>query len=171
MTEQLIVDTQELKAFIAKFKQLDTDIPAGALRRAGHEIGKEYVKLLLKPTASWEHKPNIKHLVRVSQKGVIVLVTVNDAAYVWVTLGTRPHRIDPKRAQRLAFQSGYTAKTTPGSLAASSGGKFGPVVYSMGVFHPGVKARDFHVVAFEEIREFALRVIIEELKKELAKLT
>ncbi len=164
------IDARELRATIAKLAELDNKIPNEVLKRAGHRIGEQLIKLLLKPTATWKHKPKITKLVRVSKSGLVVLVKINDSPYVWVTLGTSPRYIRPRRAKRLAFKLGYNAKTTPGSLGAAAGGGFGPVVYSMGVMHPGIEAREFHLLAFEEIKDEALNLIRRELEIELAKL-
>lgn len=168
--EDMIVDTRELQKAIQGFNQLGKSIPTSALRRAGHRIGKKLVLLLLKPTATWRNKPKIKHIVRVSSSGVIIVVKVNDVPYLWVALGTKRHPISPVRARRLVFSLGYKAKSTPGSLAASSGGSFGSTVYSMGIEdHPGIKARDFHRVAFAEIEKDGLGIVKEEVQAELAK--
>lgn len=170
MASRIEIDTKSLKAVIAEFERLEVAIPKGALKRAGHRIGKELKDLLLKPTASWDHKPKISHLVRTSSNGVITLVKINDAPYVYVSLGTAAHRITPVRASRLAFPSGYRAKTSVGSLEASGGGSFGSTVYSLGVFHPGIQARNFHLLALEEIKRDGIKIIAEELKKELGKM-
>ena len=71
------------------------------------------------------------------------LVGTNSKIYEYVDKGTKPHIIRPKRAQFLRFQTGYRAKTTPGIIGSSSGGRSGDIVYSQGVRHPGTKARKF----------------------------
>lgn len=170
MGEDVVVDLTQLRTFVAKFRSLNTKIPLATLRRCGHLIGDKYIELLLQPTATWNHKPKMTKLVRTSQSGVIVLVRVDDEPYIYVTLGTPGHFIKPVVAQRLAFSGGYKAKTSPGSLAAQGGGKFGPIIYSMGVYHPGIEAREFHLAAFEQIRSYALDIIRYELEKELMSL-
>lgn len=170
MAEQIVIDASELKAMVAKLRDLDEKVPAQALRRAGHTIGEKLIKLLLAPTSTWKHKPKMTKLVRVSTTGVVILVKIDDEPYIWVTLGTRVHAINPRRVARLAFQSGYSAKTTPGQLTASGGGSFGPVVYSMGVLHPGIEPRNFHLTAFEQIKPEAILIIRDELEAELRRM-
>ena len=71
------------------------------------------------------------------------LVYVPNKIYGYVDLGTRPHVITPKRKPRLAFRSGFIAKTQPGVIGSSAGGSFGGYVYARQVRHPGNKPRLF----------------------------
>ncbi len=67
----------------------------------------------------------------------------DDEIYTIVTLGARAHVIRARNAKRLAFQVGYTPKTTPHSLDSVTGGKFGDMAYPAQVLHPGHVARKF----------------------------
>ena len=72
-----------------------------------------------------------------------LVVGSSDMRLVFVSKGTRPHRIAPRNAPALAFQTGYRAKTTPSAIPSRSGGAFGPTVFvSRAVQHPGIKARN-----------------------------
>lgn len=92
-------------------------------------------------TNTWKNKPGFK----VAKQGDAIRV-ISTSGKIWAMLdaGTRAHLIRPKRAGgRLAFRSGYRAKTTPGVLGSGGGGASGATVYSKGVRHPGTEARDW----------------------------
>ena len=87
-------------------------------------------------TKTWQDQPDF----RIEQLGDADYVVGTDhEAYKFVSGGTKPHKI----TGNLAFQTGYAAKTTPGSLDARSGGPYGPLAYASTVEHPGVQAREF----------------------------
>lgn len=99
---------------------------------------------------TWKRKPAFKVFPSkpISRGFRVVAVGPNADIYRYVSRGTKPHVIRPKGkanggADRLRFQTGYTAKTKPGRISAGSGGKFGPTVYHDEVMHPGIEARDF----------------------------
>lgn len=71
------------------------------------------------------------------------LVYVPNKVFGYVDLGTRPHVIRPKTARRLAFRSGFIAKTSPGVIGSGAGGSFGGYRYAKQVKHPGTKPRLF----------------------------
>ena len=70
-------------------------------------------------------------------------VSTDNEIYGYVDQGTKPHIIRPKRAQKLFFKSGYSAKTTPRVIGSNNGGANGPDVFANVVRHPGTKAREF----------------------------
>lgn len=114
--------------------------------RALTTTANRYSQVLLKDyqsiTATWRRKPNF---VRIVTKGdeLVVEVSTTDEIFGYVTGGTRPHVIRPKRAPRLRFATGYTAKTKPGVVGSGGGGASGPIVFAKKVQHPGTKAREF----------------------------
>lgn len=57
--------------------------------------------------------------------------------------GTRSHGIQPKRAQRLAFQTNYQPHTRPIARYGGPGRATGPVVFARRVNHPGFPPRQF----------------------------
>lgn len=91
-------------------------------------------------TQTWTNRPKFE--IKSNGDWERVIYTQSEI-YGYVDKGTRPHRIEPRNASRLAFQSGYTAKTTPRVIASRQGGKSGNVVYSYGVNHPGFEGREF----------------------------
>lgn len=90
-----------------------------------------------KTTATWRNKPD---WIIKEQKDGFLVGTAND---IWNMLdkGTRAHRIIARRAKRLRFGSGFTAKTRPGFIGSQAGSSGGAPVFVQGVDHPGTTAR------------------------------
>lgn len=96
---------------------------------------------------TWKHKP--KFVIEKSGQYQRDIFT-EDEIYGYVTGGTRPHEIRAKNAPRLAFQTGYSAKTRPNVIRSNVGGRSGPTVFAMSVHHPGTEARNFEDVITEK---------------------
>ena len=94
---------------------------------------------------AWKHKPSFS----VKYARDEISITTDDDLYALVDAGSPAHTIVPVRARRLVFQNKYKAKTSPGVIGSSSGGKSGVVVVAMRVSHPGFQARKF----IEEIKK------------------
>jgi hypothetical protein len=109
-------------------------------------VGRDVTRDFQATCKTWTHSVKFETLVSLTGPGPVLLVDTNDAIYAYVSRGTRAHVILPRGAKMLRFQSGYKAKTAPNVLSSGAGGKFGPVVYSAGVFHPGTQARNFDVL-------------------------
>jgi hypothetical protein len=92
---------------------------------------------------TWEHRVKFDREFKSSSKQIRFATMTADEIYQFVSGGTRPHRIVPKRAKVLRFPGTYSAKTSPGTIPSGSGGSSGPDVFSKGVNHPGTKAREF----------------------------
>jgi hypothetical protein len=92
---------------------------------------------------TWDNKPKFAKEFEQSDRRVRFFTGTDDAVYGYVSGGTRPHIIRPKRRRVLHFQGTYTAKTSPGTIEAKSGGSSGADVFSRGVRHPGTKPRNF----------------------------
>lgn len=67
----------------------------------------------------------------------------NNKIYGYVSRGTKPHIIRPKRGRVLSFRSGYRAKTIIRRLGSNAGGAYGAQVFAKQVNHPGNKGREF----------------------------
>ena len=98
-----------------------------------------------KTYATWTHKPKWNKTVKVLSGSIEGGYYTEDQIYVWVSGGTKgPYKIPKGRSGKLAFPSGYKAKTVPGPVYSRGGGSFGPMVFIHGqVTHPGIKAREF----------------------------
>lgn len=122
------------KATRQKFQAVEA-----AVKAAFQQGAKELLEDFAKTYQTWEHKPRPR--VRIGRTDVEV--RIDDAIWGYVDKGTRPHVIRARRAAALAFASGYSAKTRPGSIIAGQGGPSGGAVFAQEVNHPGTKARGF----------------------------
>lgn len=100
-------------------------------------------------TANWQNKPEFKARKEITPDRIAIRVWPSGAAAkVWeyVSKGSRPHEIRPKKAGgKLRFMGGtYQAKTGPGGHYKGPGKVVGgQIMYAKRVMHPGVKAREF----------------------------
>ena len=116
-----------------------------AMRKSGTVIQKDFEQT----TATWKHKVKFETLVSLKQPGPTILVDTDDEIYRYVNEGTKAHDIwagyytGKSKHKVLVFPSGFTAKTTPGSLRSGPGGSSGKLVHTPYVRHKGSKARSF----------------------------
>ena len=89
---------------------------------------------------AWTHKPSFS----VKYARDEISITTDDDLYALVDAGSPAHTIVSVRARRLVFQNKYKAKTSPGVIGSSSGGKSGIIVTATRIpRHPGFQARKF----------------------------
>ena len=94
--------------------------------------------------ATWEHQVEFQARILSAGGTRVAYVFTNDEIYKFVDKGTAPHIIMAKHRMRpLVFQTGYKAKTAPGTIGSRAGGPFGPTVRALVVHHPGTEARRF----------------------------
>lgn len=111
------------------------------------ETSKEMLKDYRETVKTWKRKPKFTASAPRFERGnYVIAVGTDDRIYGYVDKGTKRHRIRPRRARFLRFQSGYTAKTIPLAIRSRSGGASGATVFSRGVMHPGTEARKFSEV-------------------------
>lgn len=134
------------------------------MRRMGTKIKQDFEKTV----ATWKNKPKFEVLVSLTKPGPTVVVDTNDPIYRYVSEGTKPHVILPKRAKALAFKGTYTAKTVPGVIESRAGGSGGADVFSQGVLHPGTKPRRFQKLIADKWRK-AFRSEMEQVMREVRK--
>ena len=94
--------------------------------------------------ATWE--TDVKFTTRERGRGNKLIFDVRTASeiYHYVSEGTEPHLIVPRRPLgTLAFQTGYSAKTRPGFIGSMAGGGTGGVAFAKFVQHPGTEGRHF----------------------------
>lgn len=127
------------------------DIPAGtrAKEQALDAMAEEAVGLFENTIATWNDKPEIRVQSTTNTRQVRVLGKI----YEYIDKGTRPHIIRPKRARYLSFLSGYRAKTRPGVIGSSGGGKGGSQVFAKIVHHPGTTPRNFSEIIRERVQK------------------
>lgn len=78
-----------------------------------------------------------------SGKNLQAATGTNSKIYMYVTRGTKPHVIRPKRGRVLSYLSGYRAKTGIRRIGSNAGGAYGTRVFAKEVHHPGTQAREF----------------------------
>lgn len=110
---------------------------ADAAKRGMRDAADAALEDMRKTTATWRTQPDF---VAKEQRDGFLVGTEND---VWNMLdkGTRAHRIIARKAKRLRFSSGYSAKTRPGFVGSQGGGPNGGTVFAPSVQHPGTTAR------------------------------
>lgn len=145
-------------------------------KRAGVRIGKELESYMEKITRTWDHPVQRKVESKATRKNMTVALTVDDAPFFWVTVGTPPHQITARRALMLAFPwdgpGSYVAKSTKQiSSRTGSGRDVGPINFFYTVNNPGIRRpREFHVLMAKKILPFAVKIFKEEISAELARL-
>ena len=148
-------------AELMRTKERDT---ANALKGEAALLKTDMLADYKRTTSSWSHRVTFEAMSDTQADGSFsVMVGTDDRIYGYVDLGTRPHIILPKRARVLAFQGGYRAKTSPGVLGSSGGGKFGATIFARAVRHPGTKARGFTRMIFDKHKQLSLRRIARKL--------
>lgn len=109
------------------------------------QIGKDTQKELLKAFYSWDHQPQVKQRVHMSQNDpeMGVEVYTEDEVAHWLDEGTEAHLIIPIHAKALRFQTQYARKSRVGSLQSFPGGSSGPYAGSKGHMVSGIRPRKF----------------------------
>ena len=130
-------------AQVAKDLDLSARLLKNAMADATREAAKEIRRDFERPVRTWDHQPSIFEEIRVTPSVAEALVGTDDKIFLWLDQGTRRHWIEPVRANALRFLSGYHAKTSPGSLQAGGGGRFGEVRFSKGHYRKGITPRRF----------------------------
>lgn len=151
----------KLTAIKAKGTRLTADKVRRVVKDALDDVSSDVLRDFVETTASWQHKPVFQR--RATADGVEVYT--DDEIFTWVDRGTPAHDIVAKNAPRLAFQSQYTAKTTPGNIASRSGGKSGPFVFAKKVRHPGTEPRKFTETIMRRRQTLLKKRIEEGLRK------
>lgn len=139
----------ELHAIVPKDDIVNVKSIIGVIKGAGVEIAKKVRVDLLKTTRTWKHRVIFTIKLDVGSEAVATVYT-DDEIYNYVSGGTKPHWIKPRRAKFLAFGVPFRAKTRVGFIGSSNGKRGNTMVFSRGVYHPGTEARDFDKVIAEK---------------------
>lgn len=146
-----------------------------AIQAAMKGYGKEIADLLEEPTRSWmpEHRPNfvvtnpqrdgddLTAIAGVDPVGSTWQAEVpfrrgeneppGSVIYLWVTRGTKVHRISPVEAPFLHFWHKYVPSTSPSDWkSASPSNTHSQEMKRLSVVHPGIEPRRFEERAAEE---------------------
>ena len=93
-------------------------------------------------TQTWTHQPQFT--TNADERGGTVETT--DQIYGYVSGGTQPHIIRPRRKRVLRFRIGGQAKTIPNEIMSQRGARGRQIVFARQVRHPGTQARNFDKV-------------------------
>lgn len=123
-------------------------------------------------TGNWSDKNRPKIKKGTTANRVVITTRVVPEGNIWkyVTLGTVPHPITPKRAKFLRFLWGgpgsYIPKTRPGAQYGGPGTvKNGTTQYRKRVNHPGSKGRFFERKIVKEYQPKYTRLMREAVKR------
>ena len=154
---------------VIKPSRLRQDAMRLAMLSLMHKVEREMKKDFEATQETWQPEDKAKFGSIISMRGggptVVVAPEENGDIWTLVNNGAPPHDIAPTvEGGLLTFQSGYTAKTTPGVIGSGQGGKFGPKVKRKIVHHPGHVGRKFTVAIqnkwlpkFRSMAEAAMR--------------
>lgn len=127
-----------------------------AIQNAIKDAERHAIGLFERTVASWEHKPAFRAGGNLFDRWI----GTQDVVYDYVAHGTRPHVIRPRDpGGKLAFQTGYTAKTSPNVIGSRPGGASGNTVYANEVMHPGTEARNFDTIIAANVQDRFLRTM------------
>lgn len=104
------------------------------------DVAKRAKKEYQKTTETWDGHPDF---VTTKDGDFTRIVGTESEVYGYVDHGTRPHPIRARAAPNLAFQVGFTPKTSPNVVGSAGGGSYGNFVYAKEVQHPGTEPRNF----------------------------
>lgn len=135
----------KLEAVVPKQDVVDVKKLLGVIRGAQLEVARGMRTDLQKTTRTWKTKVIFVIKVTGVSEAVIEVYTDNQI-YAYVTYGTKPHIIRPRRGKVLAFGKPFRAKTSVRWLGSRNGVKGTQTVYAREVHHPGTEARMFHEV-------------------------
>lgn len=110
---------------------------ADAAQKGMQDAAEDVQKDIEATVKTWQHDVAIE--VKARSDGYSI--EVHDDIWNMLDKGTRAHRIVARRAKRLRFAGGFTAKTRPGFIGSQSGGTSGGPVFAQSVMHPGTTAR------------------------------
>lgn len=136
---------------------------ATAAKLGMQDAAQDAEKDLRATTATWKHSVDIT----VAERSDGYSLTVTDDVWNMLDKGTRAHRIVARRAKRLRFGSGFSAKTRPGFIGSQSGGSSGGPVFAQAVNHPGTVARSWSKLIGTKYRAQLQKYIQRRIKEAL----
>lgn len=144
----------EVKAIIPK--EFNSEAVLRVLRGEMEKFAPHLVKEFEKTTAGWRgEKPKFTPVMKETSGEIRIQIRLagpkkGREKWNWINYGTKPHRITPRRAKALRFQTGYSAGSKPGTTFTSRASKSGGWVSSQGVNHPGTEARGWKEIIVRE---------------------
>lgn len=118
-----------------------------------HKTGPEIKREFQKTVQGWDNAPDFDVTVYQGANSIITHVFPSGsgaANYARVNAGSPAHVITPRRGGFLRFQTGYRAATSPRVIGSRSKSRFGNVISTPIVHHPGFEAREFDATIAEQ---------------------
>lgn len=133
-----------------------------ALIRTANQVQAEFKKT----TRTWLTQVDF-YITRVYRTSAALYINIgtDNEIYRYVSRGTKPHVIKPKKSRVLAYSSGYRPKTRIGRISSSAGGSFGNSVFSGEVNHPGTTGRRFEELIAKKHQNTLQKNVNDEMKK------
>lgn len=172
----MIVDILEVEALGRALDSLSKNLTRRVYMRVGRKISRELVRLHHIATVNFERIVVPRMSVKATSNGMTVTSHTSDRLFYLLTVGAKPHTITARNAPMLAFPWGgrgsYVAKTVTGRLTtrAGSGRNVGPINYFGSVNHTGFDAREYHETIARRILPFAVKHMMNEVERALARL-
>jgi hypothetical protein len=118
-------------------------------------------------TRTWKERPSF--FIKKIPDGRRIYT--DNQVYLWVSGGTKPHKISARNAERLAFfATGFRAKTRPRWIGSNKGHNANKdFTRPKSVNHPGTTAREFDTTIKEKWDKEAPRQFLRALRAELRK--
>lgn len=141
-----------------------------AIFSAGHKINDLIVKTLdTQVFSTWSERPKVTKRIVVGRSKVDFIVTVNGDNFFFATVGAKPHIIQPKDADILAFPLQFTPKTKVGTLTSVSGGKNSSGAWFFGDFveHPGFEPRNLDELILRKLGNDIYDILYNEIARVL----
>lgn len=128
------------KAIIPKGLLLDPRRLARTIENTLTEQAKAVKVDFNKTTRTWKNRPEFK----ITKARGVRVVSTDSEVYLFVTRGTKSHKITPKTARALTFKvGGFRPKTRPNWLGSNKGAPGKEWTSRQSVNHPGTAARRF----------------------------
>jgi hypothetical protein len=111
-------------------------------QKTGPDLRKEFKKTV----EGWADSPDFSITVYEASNSIITHVFPSGngtANYTRVNEGAPPHIIRPRHGGMLRFQTGYRAATSPRVIGSRAKNRYGNVISTPIVHHPGFEARAF----------------------------
>lgn len=131
-------------SFLAIYSKVRKEVE----RAVDAELKPHLLQYFERIVSRWENEPEFKARKKVTAREISLYVyPAGPSKPIWeyVSGGTRPHTIVPRRKKLLAFQAGtYKPKTSRGGHYKGAGKVIGgKLAFAKKVKHPGSKAREF----------------------------
>lgn len=164
MNETIEVNLDELIGLADKLSRVDL---MRIIDSISDDLEELIVSNLLKPTKTWDKKPNPKVKKSRKRNSYELSVEIDDENYIYVNMGTRPHTIRPVKAKVLSFNLTIGSKTRPNTLRSFNTRQTTQRIYTTIVYHSGSQPRNFDRLVVTIVKRDAPKMIEDAIKKHI----